>query len=131
MLQNPGTEGPPVSSFVLLIIAEYCWNSFGRKLLLLELFLYACHLGLLTFATVDRSSSSPALGATAAGRCVDGCLFALIVFLAIIQTIKSRLVQEVWNRTLLKLQKCAPNGGRRSLLLNRVWPSPPASSHRR
>lgn len=59
MPHKPGAEAPPVSSLVLLVITEYCWVTFGRKLLLCELALYCAFLALLTFATVDRSDSLP------------------------------------------------------------------------
>lgn len=104
---KPGVESPPVSSMVLLIIAEYCWVTFGRRLLLLEFAFYCCFLGLLTFATVDRSARYPPIRTKTQGFFVDAFLMASSVLLAVFQWFKTRLVQDVVRGRIWQLSTCA------------------------
>lgn len=54
---KPGVQPPPVESTLLLVLAEYLWNGFGRRLLVTEMCLcYVPWLGLLTFVTVSRGT---------------------------------------------------------------------------
>lgn len=62
---KPGIQPPPVESTLLLVLAEYLWYSFGRNLLLCEMFLvYGPWLGLLTWVTVSRGTQLDEVQAT-------------------------------------------------------------------